>query len=111
MSQVNAENQQGDRRNINVVRTVVAGVVAPLIVGLILGYVALNTTITKVTVIAEQNEKRLVALEQGARKGEERSHELQILMTKQNQILEMLHREMTEVKEDHKQWVKERRGG
>jgi hypothetical protein len=83
--------------NHNITRTIIAGVSVALIVALVMGYTGLHTTITKLTLIAEQTDKRLTLVEQNLRQNEIENTELKILMARQNQLLEMLH-------EDHKEW-------
>jgi len=106
MSQGNAEHPSGDRRNVNLVRNIISGVTASLIVGLIFGYIALHNNTIRLTILAEQSEKRMGVVESDLRKNDAAYHELHLLIVKQNQILELLHKDMLEVKSEQKQMAR-----
>lgn len=76
-----------DRRNVNVVRTIVAGVVAPLIIATVIGYISLHTTAAKLTLVMEQSERRITMIEQEAGAAAHARREMQILMTEQSAVL------------------------
>ena len=86
------------RRNVNLVRTIIAGIVGPLVVATILGYVTLNTTINKLTSLAELSDRRLNIVESDFRKHEVDYRDLQIAMVKQGQILEDIYKELVDLK-------------
>lgn len=88
-----------DRRNVNIVRTIIAGIVGPLAVATILGYITLYTTINKLALLAELSDKRLSIVEQDFRKHENDYRDLQIQLVKQGQILEGIYKELVEIKQ------------
>ena len=93
-----------DRRNVDLVRTIIAGIVAPLVVATIFGYVTLYTTINKLTVLAELSDRRLNTVEVDFRKHEADYRNLQMAMVKQGQILEGIYKELMDLKDTQRAW-------
>lgn len=91
-----------DRRNQNVVRTILVGVTAPLIVAIIGGYVAAHTQITRLSILAEQAQKQLTALELDYRGHNKEYQELQALVLKQGIVIEHIYKDVTDLKNDNK---------
>ena len=92
-----------DRRSLSTTRAVLVGVAGPLITALVFGYVTLYTNYTKLVTIAELTERRLTAIEADYRQQVDREREIQILITRFGQKLDMIHQELSSLKEDQKE--------
>lgn len=87
------------KRNISIVKTVIAGIISPLIVAVIISYVTLYSTITRLTLLAEQSDRRITMMEQDMRKHQNDYRELQLVIAKQTQVLDLLYNELNKQKE------------
>ena len=99
----NKEIPFGERRRDNgLVQKIVVGVSAPLIIAVLMGYVGFYSTVTRLDILIEQMNKRIVAAEKDLRQHKTDYHHLQITLARQGQSLEALLREIKEIKEDQR---------
>lgn len=82
-----------DRRSSSLVKTIVAGIVGPLVVTVVLGYTAMHTTISKLTLLAEHADRRLMAVEQTSKEHEKDYQNIQLLLVKHTQMLETIYKD------------------
>lgn len=96
-----------DRRSASTMRTIIAGVVAPLIVVSVIGYIGLHSNITKLTLIADQSEQRISALEKEHHAHLREYIDVQLMMTRQTTVLEQMLKEVQEIKVSYQElWMK-----
>ncbi len=72
-------------------RTIFIGVAVPLIVAIVFGYVAMHSTLQRLTLIAEQNDRRLTMIEETVKMQDKVQTELRIALAQQTQILDYLY--------------------
>lgn len=82
-----------DRRGTSLVKTIIAGIVGPLVVALVLGYTAMHTTINKLALLAEQADKRINTIEQTTKDHDKEYRAIQLLLVKHTQMLETIYKD------------------
>lgn len=94
------EYKHVDRRNNDMLKTLAVGVICPLAVTMIIGYVSSYNTISKLVVVAEHSEKRVTDLEKESKQHSKDYHDMLIILTKHNQIIDALYSEALSIKEE-----------
>lgn len=90
-----------ERKDASIVKNIMMGIVGPLVVATVLGYISSYTTISRLTLVAEHQEKRMLMLEQGVQSHEKDYRELQLLVVRHSQIIDNIYRDMTALRGDY----------
>ena len=92
-----------EKQQFNATRALLLGIAGPLITAMIFGYVTLYINHTKLVTIADLTERRLTSMEVEAREQLRKEREIQIMMTRQGEKLDMIHKELLNLKEEQKE--------
>lgn len=91
-----------DRRSVTTLKSIIATVTAALIIAIITGYVSNFTQTTKLTLLAENAERRMNMMEQSLQQQEKDNREWQLSVARHGQMLESLMRDVLEVKIEYR---------
>lgn len=87
-------------KGANVIQAVATSIVAPLAVVVILGYVSSFNTTNRLVWLVEQQEKRTVTLEVQSKQHDKEYRELQLLLAKHSQIIDVIFKDVMTMKEE-----------
>lgn len=85
-------------KGANIVQAVATSIIAPLAVVTVLGYVSSFNTTNRLVWLAEQQERRIAAIEAEAQRHDREFRDLQLVMAKQSQIIDNIYTNMLKSK-------------
>ncbi len=86
----------------NILKTIIVATVGPLFVATILGYVSLYTTMTRMGVLMEQNEKRLAIVEEVQKDRSREIYSMREMAVKQTELMRNITEQLKAMKEEQR---------